>query len=177
MKDVKLTSDVFKEEEEGWKSEPSTTILSALEGTDTVRKWQSFMSMLTGQSVQTSTEKKHQQHQVTILIEHGTAKMGLIGCGKTSLNKCQNMLHSKPEVWRPCLQGSRSLKSHKVFLGFLTLESKTSALTKEVGYLSAVITPHPRRIETSATPLKAYNLTLQQLTLRNTWNKGTRLLF
>lgn len=44
MKDVKLTSDVFKEkeeeEEEGWKSEPPTTILSALEGTDTVRKWQ-----------------------------------------------------------------------------------------------------------------------------------------
>ena len=63
MKDVKLTSDMFKEEEEeGWKSEPPTTILSALEGTDTVRKWQSLMSMLTGwlpsaafrQGVQTS---------------------------------------------------------------------------------------------------------------------------
>jgi len=44
MKDVKLTSDVFKEEkneeEEGWKSEPPTTILSALEGTDNVRKRQ-----------------------------------------------------------------------------------------------------------------------------------------
>jgi hypothetical protein len=35
IEDVKLTSDVFKEEkEEGWKSEPPSTILSALEGTD-----------------------------------------------------------------------------------------------------------------------------------------------
>jgi hypothetical protein len=42
MKDLKLTSGVFMEEEkeEGWKSEPPTTIMSALEGTDTVRKWQ-----------------------------------------------------------------------------------------------------------------------------------------
>lgn len=34
MKDIKLTSDVFKEEEDGWKSEPPSTILSALEGRD-----------------------------------------------------------------------------------------------------------------------------------------------
>jgi hypothetical protein len=150
MKNVKLTSEVFKEEEEekeeGWKSEPLTIILSALEGTVTVRKWQSLMSMLTvwlpsaafRQGVQTSTEKKHQQHHVTILIEHGTAKMGPIGYGKTSVNNCQNMLYNKPEVWRPCLQGSRSLKSQNVFPGFLNLESETSALTKKDGYLSAV---------------------------------------
>jgi hypothetical protein len=152
MKNVKLTSDMFKEEEEeeGWKSEPPTTILSALEGTDTARKRQSLMSMLTQrlpsaafrQGVQTSAEKKHQQHQVTILMEHGTAKMGPRGCGKTSVNNCQNMLHNKPKVWRPCPKGSRSLKSQKVFPGFLTLESETSALTKKVGYLSVVTQHH-----------------------------------
>jgi len=48
--------------------------------------------------------KQHQQHQVTILIEHGTVKMGQTGCGKTSVNICQNMLHNKPEVCRPTRQ-------------------------------------------------------------------------